>query len=75
MRASLVHDVLYQLMRSGTLDYKTQRKAADDLYRQIAVADGMWKVRAWLHHRALRLFGEKSAKPTSAPGPKEICVP
>lgn len=75
MRASLVHDALYQLMRAGDLDYNTQREAADDLYRQIALDDGMWKVRAWAHYRALRWRGEKNAKPTSTPATKEICVP
>jgi len=63
MRASLVHDALYQLMRMGILDYKTQRKAADELYRDMCVEDGMWKVRAWWRYKAIRKGGEKFTRP------------
>ena len=35
MRASLVHDALYQLMRNGKLSSRTHRKAADKLFKEI----------------------------------------
>ena len=35
LRASLVHDALYQLMRNEDLDRGTHRKAADQAFRDI----------------------------------------
>jgi len=63
MRASLVHDALYQLMRMGKLDYKTERLYADQLYRDMCIEDGMWKVRAWWRYKAIRKGGKKFTKP------------
>ena len=40
MRASLVHDALYQLMRLGLLD-KVNREAADKLYQRLCLEDGI----------------------------------
>ncbi len=62
MRGSLIHDVLYQLMREGYLDY-SYRKYADQLLREICIADGMWPVRAAWVYMAVRVFGGKNAKP------------
>ena len=56
MRASLVHDCLYQMMREGHLD-KSYRKHADKIMQAIAVEDGMNKVRAWYTYHAVRIFG------------------
>lgn len=75
MRGSLVHDALYQLMRSKDLDYVTQREAADDLLRDICKDDGMWRFRAWYVHQAVRKFGEGAARPSPAPRDVIICVP
>ena len=62
MRASLVHDALYQLMREGLLD-SSQRLYADRLLRKICRQDGMSRFRAWYVYRALRAFGGKGARP------------
>ncbi len=43
MRASLVHDVLYQAMREGLID-RSYRKAADQELRRLMIKDGL----AWL---------------------------
>ena len=75
MRASLVHDALYQLMRQKDLDHLKDRKPADELLRDICIEDGMSKRRADLVYRAVRIFGLKSAKPRKKPKNKIICVP
>ena len=64
MRGSLYHDVCYQLMRLGLLD-QSFREAADKMYRDTCIDDGMSRFRAWAHFDALRLFGGKAASPTS----------
>ena len=58
MRASLVHDVLYQLIRLGVITL-ADRARADELLRDIALQDGMWPVRAWWVFHAVRIFGER----------------
>lgn len=60
MRASLVHDALYQLEREGRLS-QTTRAAADELLERLCVEDGMWRwrARAWLW--AVRRFAAGAA--------------
>lgn len=62
MRASLVHDALYQLMRENLLDRKF-RKYADQLFRDMCIQDGMGKFRAWYYYQAVRIFGAKTCLP------------
>ena len=74
MRGSLVHDVLYQLLREGRLfdltddekldrkRHKALRKAADKLLREIVKKDGMRRLRRWLVYLGVRWFGRSSAK-------------
>jgi hypothetical protein len=62
MRGSLVHDVLYQLMRLGRLDADTDRETADRILREICVEDGMWRVRAWWVYQAVRRFAGPAAQ-------------
>ena len=54
MRASLVHDALYQLMRIGVLP-EDCRAAADDVLYNLCVEDGMIKWRAWAWWKGVRL--------------------
>lgn len=64
IRASLVHDVLYQLIRECGLPLEW-REAADNLLYEICREDGMgwWRARSVL--AAVKLFGEPSASPGS----------
>ncbi|QLI82816.1 DUF1353 domain-containing protein [Chitinibacter fontanus] len=56
MRASLVHDALYQLMREGKLP-DSYRKQADQILRNLCIADGMNVVLAnWVYY-CVRSFG------------------
>ncbi|MDD5338435.1 MAG: DUF1353 domain-containing protein [Dehalococcoidales bacterium] len=71
MRASLIHDVLYQMMRLGAISL-SYRKYADTLLRDICIQDGMNKVRACLWYWAVRLFAGKAARPGIQREP-EVC--
>lgn len=61
MRAGLVHDALFQLMRNKLLDVGW-RHTADDELRRICKEDGMSAWRAWYYWKAVRMFGESSAE-------------
>ena len=63
MRASLVHDALYQLMRNKELSSRTHRKSADQLFKDICKADGVSNLRASAYYKALRKFGKPAASP------------
>ena len=63
MRASLVHDALYQLMRNEELNTRTHRKAADQLFRDICKEDGVSRFRANFYYKVLRKFGKPAASP------------
>lgn len=63
MRASLVHDALYQLMRNGELSSQTYREAADLEFQEICKADGVSNLRASMYYKALRRFGKPAASP------------
>ncbi len=62
MQGSLVHDALYQLMRAGAIA-QHQRKRADEILREICIADGMSRIRAWSVYNAVRIGGASSARP------------
>ncbi len=61
MRASLVHDALYQLMRLNPylINY---RDYADTLLYNICIEDGMWRTRAWAWKKAVNWFGKNAAE-------------
>lgn len=60
IRASLVHDALYQLMREGYIP-ESYREHADRLLQRMCIEDGMTAIRAWWVYKAVRFGGEKSA--------------
>lgn len=61
MRASLVHDCLYQCIREGFLP-STYREEADLWFDRIAKEDGMGRIRRWYYLKALRTFGWLAVK-------------
>jgi hypothetical protein len=73
MRASLVHDALYQLMREGLLDRK-YKDAADRLLQQILIEDGASKLNAWICYQGVKMFGKKSTYPEKKPRGKIVEV-
>ena len=62
MEASLVHDALYQLMRMELLP-QSYRDYADNLFKKICIAKGMWKIRASAWHFAVQKFAGVAASP------------
>lgn len=64
MRASLVHDAFYQLLREGLLP-QVHRITADRLYKAICLEAGMIEPRAWAHYRALVAAGGAAADPAN----------
>lgn len=61
MRASLVHDALYQLMREGVLD-EAYRINADQTLRDLCVEDGMSPLRAWFWFKAVQFAAGPMAR-------------
>lgn len=66
MRGSLVHDVLYQLIRLGQLD-SSWRDHADKILRELCIEDGMSTVRAWWVYTSVKSFAQRAARPSSEP--------
>jgi hypothetical protein len=62
MRASVIHDALYQLMREHELA-PAWRKAADQVFRDTCIADGMPRLIAWTYYAAVRAFGARHIDP------------
>lgn len=56
MRASLVHDALYQLIDEGQL-HKKHRKNADKTMRALCKEDGMGAARRFWTYWGVRIFG------------------
>lgn len=70
IKASLVHDCLYQAMRLGLID-ESNRKIADKELRDQMIKAGCWKLRARIWYIAVRLFAKSSAKKGNLQG-KEL---
>ena len=66
MRASLIHDAYYQLIRQGYVDM-SYREKADSAYRRICIEDGMPHPRAQAHYIVLRMFCATAAMAESEP--------
>ncbi len=60
--ASLIHDALYQLMRSEHIDREKWRLRADVILYEILRDKGMMKIRAKLWYKAVRKAAEKSSE-------------
>ncbi len=63
MRGSLAHDFLYQCFRQELLP-QSMRGQADELYRELCLADGMSRFRAWMQYHAIRKFAKGAADPS-----------
>lgn len=62
MRASLVHDALYELIRKGLLDIK-YKEHADRLFYSVMLQDSapltrFKRLRAWYYFKAVKVFGK-----------------
>ena len=66
LRASLVHDALYQLMRLRQLSVKDHRDRADKLFKKMCREDGVPSAVAKAYYEALKLLGKPSADPKNA---------
>ena len=60
MRGSLVHDVLYQLMRMSLRSRVHYKEATDRLLQSMCIEDGMSKFRAWYVYMGVSQFGGAS---------------
>ncbi len=74
IKASLVHDALYQLMREGKLDHLLYREWSDRLFMDMCRRGGVNDRIAALYFKALHLFGAKNAKPRENATPPTICL-
>lgn len=63
MRASLVHDALYQLMRQRHLLVKKWKDKADLLFKKICIADGVPPQTAQIYYLGLKIGGKPSTDP------------
>ena len=63
MRASLVHDALYQLMRHKELSARTHKDKADRLFKKMCIEDGIPRVTAHIYYLGLKLGGKPATDP------------
>ncbi|MFH1982363.1 MAG: DUF1353 domain-containing protein [Pseudomonadota bacterium] len=66
LRASLVHDALYQLMRKRKLSSQAHKDDADKLFRKLCVADGVPAAVAGIYYEALKKLGKPATDPKNA---------
>ena len=64
MRASLIHDALYQLIREGHLSIKF-RDQCDRLFKRLCIEDGTNKFLAHIYYLGLKYAGGPAASPSS----------
>ena len=63
MRASLVHDALYQLMRHKHLKAKEHKDKADKLFKKICIEDGVPPATAKIYYLGLKIGGKPASDP------------
>ena len=61
MRAGLIHDAIYQLIRDNHIS-KSYQEYADKLFHQILLEDGMGRFRAWYFYLGVKYFGKYALK-------------
>ncbi|CAM3070966.1 DUF1353 domain-containing protein [Vibrio rarus] len=62
MRASLVHDALYQLLRCEKLPMD-DKDHADRLFKRLCIEDGIDEITAHVYYLGLKLAGKPAASP------------
>jgi hypothetical protein len=65
MRASLVHDALYQLIRQGLLPHDTWPEA-DKEFAKLLEEDGAWAMTIWINMTGLAIANGSAAHPKNA---------
>ena len=63
LRASLVHDALYQLIRNKCLKKSKHKDTADKLFRKLCKEDGVLSPVAQAYYEVLRKVGHPAADP------------
>ncbi len=74
LRPSLVHDVLYQMLRDQILPQHL-RAVADEVFYNLMKYTGMGKIRAWYFYKAVRLFGGRAAAVTHQTSSEVLTAP
>lgn len=65
MRASLVHDAFYQLMRHGKIDREQYKDPADLLFKDICIEDGVKEAIAHVYYLGLKVGGAPNTEPAA----------
>lgn len=63
LRASLVHDALYQLMRMRKLTAKQHKDKSDKLFKKMCRKDGVASALAHIYYQTLKKLGKPSTDP------------
>lgn len=63
MRASLVHDAFYQLMRQKRLTQKSNKDKADKLFKKMCIKDGVPSAIAHAYYLGLKVGGKPNTEP------------
>jgi hypothetical protein len=63
LRASLVHDAFYQLMRNRAIPAYKYKVRADTLFRRMCKEDGTPSIIAQIYYEALKKLGKPSTDP------------
>lgn len=71
--ASLHHDPMFQLLQMGIIP-QHYRPQIDQLYIDIALELGMWKIRAAIHLSGLNKFSKYFCRPGSYKPDKIYCI-